>query len=133
MLIPSLAGEQLQLAQMMTKICTSEVGYGIGSLVFSAPKFNGLPADVQQALKETGEITGKALTARIRAADKAAYERLAVGNPKANPAVPPRLQPYNLTDAEKAQWEKLFADARAKLRGGTFNADLMGQVEEAGK
>jgi TRAP-type C4-dicarboxylate transport system substrate-binding protein len=130
---PCLAAEQLQWAPQLTHINTMVTGYGIGALVFSSAKFKGLSADVQTALSETGALTGKALTNSIRQKDKEAYERLAVGNPKANPPVPPRMTAYNLSDAEKAEWMKLFADTRAKLKGNPFDPAILAQVEAAAK
>ncbi|WP_394823384.1 TRAP transporter substrate-binding protein DctP [Pendulispora albinea] len=130
---PSLAAEQLQWSPQLTHINTLTSSYAIGALVFSSAKVKSLPADVQTALQETGAITGKALTNSIRAADKAAYERLAVGNPKANPPVPPRMTPYSPTEAEKAEWNKLANETKNKLKGNPFDASLMAQVEAAGK
>ncbi len=130
---PSLAAEQLQWSPQLTNINTMTSGYAIGALVVSSTKLKSLPADVQTALTETGAITGKALTNSIRAADKAAYERLALGNPKASPPVPPRMTAYTPTAAEIAEWDKLAADTKNKLRGNPFDPNLMAQVEAAGK
>ena len=50
---------------------------------------------------------------RIRNEDDLAYARL-IG----------RMTKYDPNAAEQAEWTKLFADTRAKLRGTTFNAQV---------
>ena len=130
---PPLVAEQLQWAPQLDQIDTMVSGYGIGSLVFSSAKFKSLPADVQTAISETGALAAQALTKSIRNADLAAYNRLAVGNPGATPPVPARMTTYSHTEAEKAEWTKLFAETRAKLKGSTFNAEVMQAVEDAAK
>ena len=130
---PCLAAEQLQWAPQLSHINTMVTGYGIGALVFSSAKFKSLPADVQEVLTQTGSATGQLLTKSIRAADDAAYKRLAVGNPKADPPVPARMTAYTLTDAEKAEWNKVFSATRAKLKGNPFDPKIVAQVEAAAK
>ncbi len=114
---PPLAAEQLQWASRITHINTMTAGYGIGALVFSSSRVQGLPADAQQVLKETGEVAGHALTDRIRNLDAQAFARL-----KSSKTA------YEPNDAEKAEWMKLFADARARLRGATFDPAIFDEV-----
>jgi len=127
---PPLAAEQLQWAPQLDHINRMVDGYAIGALVFSSTKFKSLPADVQTALVETGGVSANALTKSIRAADDAAYLRLA-GDPAKG--VKGRMTDYTTTPAENAEWAKLFADARAKLKAGTFNAETVDAVEAAAK
>ncbi len=126
---PPLVAEQLQWAPQLDNIDTMVSGYGIGALVFSSAKYKSLPADVQTAIQETGALAATALTKSIRNADLAAYNRLAVGNPGATPPVPARMTTYSHTDAEKAEWTKLFADTRNKLKSATFNKLLVEALE----
>lgn len=112
---PSLAAEQLQWASRLDNINTAVGGVAIGALVFSSAKLKSLPADAQTILIETGKVTGEALTTRIRREDDAAYGRLTAPN---------RMTKYDPTPADTAEWNKLFADTRAKLRGSVFQAQM---------
>ena len=126
---PCLVAEQLQWAPQYDHINRSVAGYALGSIVMSNAKLKSLPADAQTAITETGAIAAKALTTSIRAADDAAFLRLA-GDGKGTKG---RMADYTPTDAEQAQWKALFDQTKAKLRGGTFNADVMDQIAAAGK
>ncbi len=110
---PALAAEQLQWASRLDNINNAVAGVGIGALVFSSNKIKSLPADAQNILIQTGAITGQALTTRIRNEDDAAFGRLKA-----------RMAGYDPNPAEVAQWNKLFADTRARLRGTVFNAQV---------
>jgi TRAP-type C4-dicarboxylate transport system substrate-binding protein len=114
---PALAAEQLQWASRLDNINTEVSGIGIGALVFSSPKFKSLPADAQNVLAETGKVAGEALTIRIRKEDDAAFARLKT-----------RMTAYSPSPAESAEWAKLFAETRAKLRGSTFNAAVFDEA-----
>jgi TRAP-type transport system periplasmic protein len=126
---PCLVAEQLQWAPQYDHIDRSVASYAIGSIVMSNAKLKSLPADAQTAVTETGAIAAKALTTSIRAADDAAFLRLA-GDGKGTKG---RMADYTPTAAEQAQWVALFEQTKAKLRGGTFNADIMDQIAAAGK
>lgn len=115
---PSLAAEQLQWAPQLDHVNKSASGYVIGAVVFSNRKFNSLSPDQKKLVEDTGRIAAKALTKSIRAADKRAYERLQK-----------RMKAYDLNEAEKAAWKKLFKDVRHKLRGATFKAALVDKLE----
>jgi TRAP-type C4-dicarboxylate transport system substrate-binding protein len=110
---PALAAEQLQWASRLDNINTAVAGVGIGALVFSSNKIKSLPADAQNILIQTGGIAGQALTTRIRNEDDAAFNRLKA-----------RMTATTPTAAEEAQWKKLFADTRARLRGTVFNPQV---------
>ncbi|CAN5411406.1 TRAP transporter substrate-binding protein [soil metagenome] len=113
MVAPSLAAEQLQWASRLDNINTAVGGVAIGALVFASAKLKSLPADAQTILIETGKVAGEALTTRIRREDDAAYARLAA-----------RMTKYDPTPSDTAEWNKLFSDTRAKLRGAVFNAQM---------
>ena len=108
---PALAAEQLQWASRLDHINSAVTGIGIGALIFASAKINGLPADAQTALLESGKAAGEALTQSIRNEDNAAFTRLKG-----------RMVTYDPTPAELAAWAKVAADTRARLRGNTFNA-----------
>lgn len=114
---PALAAEQLQWASRLDNINSETAACGIGALVFSSSRIKGLPADAQALLLDTGKLAGQALTSRIRNEDNAAFNRLKA-----------RMTTYTPNAAEKAQWAKLFADTRAKLRGTVFNAAVFDQA-----
>jgi TRAP-type C4-dicarboxylate transport system substrate-binding protein len=108
---PALASEQLQWASRLDNINTGVAGVGIGAIVFASTKMNSLPADAQAILVATGAVAAQALTTRIRNEDDAAFTRLKA-----------RMTAYDPSATETAQWAKLFADTRARLRGTVFNA-----------
>jgi TRAP-type C4-dicarboxylate transport system substrate-binding protein len=110
---PALAAEQLQWASRLDHINTMVSGVGIGGLVFSSSKLNGLPADLKAALLETGKVAGEALTASIRREDAAAFERLKGRMTKVEPS------PEDI-----AAWNKIFEATRNRLKGSTFNAAI---------
>ncbi len=126
---PCLVAEQLQWAPQLDHINRNVAGYAIGSIVMSNAKLKSLPADAQAAVTETGAIAAKALTSSIRAADDAAFLRLA-GDGKGTKG---RMADYTPTDAEKAQWSAMFTQLKSKLRGSTFNATIMDQIAAAGQ
>jgi TRAP-type C4-dicarboxylate transport system substrate-binding protein len=110
---PALAAEQLQWASRLDHINLSPSGIGIGALIFSSAKLKSLPADAKAALLETGKVAGEALTGRIRREDAAAFGRLKS-----------RMAAYEPTADEQAQWQKIFEDARQRLKGSYFTPDV---------
>ncbi len=114
---PALAAEQLQWASRLDHINTAVTGIGIGALLFTSAKVNGLPADAQTALLESGKAAGEALTVSIRNEDAAAFAR-----------VKARMVTYEPTPADQAAWDRIFADTRARLRGATFNAQVFDEA-----
>jgi TRAP-type C4-dicarboxylate transport system substrate-binding protein len=107
---PALAAEQLQWASRLDHINTQPSGIGIGALVFTSSKIKSLPPDAQAIIMDTGKVAGDALTGRIRREDAAAFGRLKA-----------RMTAYEPNAAEQEQWNKVFADTRARLRGTTFD------------
>jgi len=116
-LAPPLAAEQLQWASRLDNINTEVAGVGIGALVFSSNRIQSLPADAQSVLIQTGAIAGQALTGRIRREDDAAYVRLQA-----------RMTATTPSAAEIAQWQRVFADTRARLRGTVFNPQVFDEA-----
>jgi TRAP-type C4-dicarboxylate transport system substrate-binding protein len=115
--VPPLAAEQLQWASRLDHMNTMVTGIGIGALVFTSAKIKSLPADAAAALLETGKVAGDALTGRIRREDAAAFARLKG-----------RMATYDPTADEQGQWNKVFADTRARLRGTTFDPAVFDQA-----
>jgi TRAP-type C4-dicarboxylate transport system substrate-binding protein len=85
--------------------------------VLSSASYRAIPADAQAVLADTGRVAGEALTRRVRAEDDAAYARLLA-----------RMTHYGLSDAERAEWERLFVETARRLRGPVFDAAI---VDEA--
>ncbi len=119
----SIAAEQLQWSAQVDHINTMPSGIAIGALVMNKERFDKLPADVKAIMERTGTNTGKALTARIRKLDEAAFERL-----KASKTV------VELNDAEKAAWAETFKKTREALKAeGKIKADVYDEVVAAAK
>ena len=116
-LAPALAAEQLQWASRLDNINNAVAGVGIGALVFSSNKVRSLPADAQNVLIQTGAIAGQALTTRIRREDDAAFGRLKA-----------RMAAYDPNAGEMQQWQKVFSDTRARLRGTVFQPNVFDEA-----
>jgi TRAP-type transport system periplasmic protein len=110
---PAIAAEQLQWKKKLTDVNSMVTNAGIGGLVFSAEKINGMPEELRNAVKETGAKAGKALSARIRQEDAAAYERLKGG-----------VKVYDPSTEEVAEWNKIFGQIRSSLCGTKFKAEV---------
>jgi len=117
--VPPLVAEQLQWASRLDHVNPYPTHYEIGALVMSSSKFKALPADAQNVILETGKIAGEALTATVRKEDDAALVRRKA-----------KMTTFEPGPAERGAWAKLFADVRAKLKGGTFSAQV---YDEAAK
>ncbi|MEZ4307353.1 MAG: TRAP transporter substrate-binding protein DctP [Polyangiaceae bacterium] len=115
---PCLAAEQLQWAGKLDNLNSAPSATAIGALVFSSKLLDGLPADLKTILVDTGKVAASALTTKIRSEDDAAFKRLkgkmTVTDPSAD---------------DKAKWETIFKQARAKLAQGTFSSDLVKKLE----
>jgi TRAP-type C4-dicarboxylate transport system substrate-binding protein len=109
---PALAAEQLQWAGKITHVNSMVTGAGVGGLVFAVDKINALPADLKDALLETGKVAGQALTGRIRREDAAAYDRLTK-----------KTEVYNPSPAEIAAWQQIFGQVRSELCGSTIKQE----------
>ncbi|MFO0662568.1 MAG: TRAP transporter substrate-binding protein DctP [Polyangiaceae bacterium] len=118
---PALAAEQLQWASKITHINTMVTGAGVGGLVFAKQRLDGLPADLRDALMETGKVAGQALTGRIRREDAAAYER--IKKKLGDDAV------YNPNAGDLAQFQALFSQVRAEVCGGQIKAEACALVK----
>ncbi len=102
---PSLAAEQLQWASRLDHINTGTTYFSIGAVVLSEKQLSKMPADQRKVVTETGHLAAKALTARIRSADDAAFARLKK-----------KMSVHNPTAAETAAWKKVFKKACQRLK-----------------
>ncbi len=114
---PPLAAEQLQWSSRVTHIGTLTTGFGIGAIIVSTPKLQGLPDNLKQVLNARGAETAERLTRSIRNLDAQAFARL-----KASKSA------YELSDGEKQEWKDLFAKVRGQLRGSVFTPALFDKV-----
>lgn len=119
---PALAAEQLQWSSRLDHMIGDSSTMVIGAMVMSDSAITALPADQQTVLRETGAVATQELTRRIRAEDEAAYQRLRR-----------KMAVHALTDAEKAEWRKVFEDVRKRLvQQGVFSSTLMDRVVKLG-
>jgi len=114
---PPLAAEQLQWASRVTHISSQTVSFGIGAMIFSTARLQGVPQNLRDIVTNRGNEMSARLTTSIRNLDAQAYARM-----KASKSA------YDLTDAEKKEWSDLFARVRAQLRGTTFTPALFDRV-----
>lgn len=113
---PSLAAEQLQWASRLDHINTARTGFGIGAVVMSQKELDKLPADQREVVTSTGQMAAKALTKRIRAADEESFARLKK-----------KMEAHDPTDAEKAEWKKVFKQACERLKGA-IPGDVLSKI-----
>jgi TRAP-type C4-dicarboxylate transport system substrate-binding protein len=90
----------------------------IGALVLSSKRLDALPEDMRNVLLDTGRIAANALTRRIRAEDDAAFARMKG-----------KMTVVSLSADEKAKWDAIFKQARARLKQGVFSPDLVDKLE----
>jgi TRAP-type C4-dicarboxylate transport system substrate-binding protein len=125
---PALAAEQLQWAAYLDHVGTVVNGYAIGALVMSTTykdakgnvhegSFDKLPEEARKVLLETGEKSGKALSARVRNMDDQAFQRLSG-----------KMKNFAPDDNAKLEWAKIFYQTRQKLRGTEFSAAMFDEV-----
>jgi len=119
---PALAAEQLQWSSKLDTIVADNSAMAIGALVLSSKRLDGLPEDLRGIVLDTGKIAASALTKRIRAEDDAALTRMKG-----------KMTVVNLSADEKAKWEGVFKQVRARLSQGTFSPDLVSKLEGLAK
>jgi len=103
---PSLAAEQLQWSSRLDHMNTNETYYGMGAMVLSQKDLDKLTADQRDVVQSTGQAANRALKAKIRAEDDAAFVRLKA-----------KMETHDATPAEKAEWKKVFTEACKRLKG----------------
>lgn len=118
---PPLVAEQLQWASRLDHINTLATHFEIGAIVVKSSRLASLPADAASAVLDTGRVAAEALTTSIRHEDDAALARRRQ-----------RMTVHEPTASEMTQWNRVFADTRARLRGTTFNAALVDEAARRG-
>jgi TRAP-type transport system periplasmic protein len=91
----------------------------VGGIVIANASLQKLKPEHKAIVLETGRLACKALTDRIRGEDAAALERMKK-----------RMTVIEPTDADRAEWAKVFKATREKLVKGTFKPELMKKVED---
>jgi TRAP-type C4-dicarboxylate transport system substrate-binding protein len=94
---PPLACEQLQWASKLDHINTARTYFGIGALVLSQKALEKLSAEQRAIVEEQGKKAARRLTKQIRKKDDEALDRLKK-----------KMTVHEPTDAEKAEWKKVF-------------------------
>lgn len=118
----ALAAEQLQWSSRFDSLNTMVVSPNIGGLVLAKARLDSLPAAQRALLLDTGRITAKALTERIRKEDATALERLKK-----------RMTVVEPTADELQAWNTFFQQSRSRLAKGTLPGDLLSEVEKLAK
>ncbi len=116
--VPCLAATQLQWWSHLDHINTQVAGVGIGGLVISKKRFDGLPADLREMFASTGKKAGEMLTKRIRKEDAKAYQMISS-----------RMTVVKLNPAQRARWKSVFKKVRRTLGQGTFPSALVSRLE----
>ena len=103
--VPALAAEQLQWASRLDHLNDGVVGFGVGAMVISEKELSKLPKDMRDIMETTGKAAQVALIRMIRGEDDAALERLKK-----------KMTVHHQTDAEKAEWEKIYKKACQRVK-----------------
>ena len=103
--VPPLAAEQLQWASRLDHMNDGVVSFGVGALVMSEKEMAKLAPEQREIFEKTGHTTGEVLTKIIRREDDAALERLLK-----------KMTIHHQTDAERAEWDKIFKKACQRVK-----------------
>jgi len=108
---------ELRWADLLDHVTPELTAYGIGGIVLSAARFEGLPPEARAILRRTAEGTTALLAQRVRSADARALATLR-GERKV----------VDLTPAERAEWDTLARASRTRLRAGTVRPEVIDRV-----
>lgn len=114
--VPSLAAEQLQWASRLDHINTGVVGFGVGATVLSEKELEKLGAENREIMQKTGTAAANALTKIIRKEDDEAFDRLQK-----------KMTVHQQTDAERAEWEKLYKKACQRVKSA-LPGDVLAKI-----
>lgn len=115
------AAEQLQWAPKINHITLITPGFGVGALVFKKEKLETIPEGLREVLLKSGSKYGDELTKNIRNFDADAFGRMKKNKNK-----------VELTEAEVAEWNKLFAAVRQAVKN-EFDPKLYEKIVPASK
>ncbi|MBE2249115.1 MAG: TRAP transporter substrate-binding protein DctP [Myxococcus sp.] len=119
MSISALAAEQLQWSGRLDHMSLAVVAPNIGGMLLTQKKLDTLSEQNRAIVLETGALTCKALTTRIRNEDDKAFARLKE-----------KMTVVTSTPEQTAAWRTLYRETRARLAKGALPADLMDEVEK---
>jgi len=102
---PALAAEQLQWASRLDHVNTGIVGFGVGAMVLSEKELAKLTKEYRDIMEDTGNKANKALGEIIRKQDDEALERIYK-----------KMTVHKQTDAERAEWEKVYKKACQRVK-----------------
>lgn len=105
LMVASLAAEQLQWASRLDHLNTGVAGFGVGAGVFSEKELAKLPKDQRETFEQLGRNATAALGKIIRGEDDTAFERLKK-----------KMTVHVQTDAERAEWEKVYKKACQRVK-----------------
>lgn len=100
------AAEQLQWAPKVENITVYTPGFASGALVFKKEKLDSVGPELSKILLATGKKYGAELTKNIRNFDADALKRMKASK-----------NAITLSPEETAEWEKLFKQTRAAVKG----------------
>jgi TRAP-type C4-dicarboxylate transport system substrate-binding protein len=120
--VPPLAAEQLQWASRVTHLNPVTIAFGIGAIIISSPRVQGLPQNLKDIMSVRGREASERLTKSVRNLDAQALARM-----KASKSV------YEPTDSEKAEWRDLFSRVQKELRGTVFTPTVFDKVIQLAK
>jgi TRAP-type C4-dicarboxylate transport system substrate-binding protein len=119
MCVSALEAEQLQWSSRLDHINSMVVAPNVGGAVVSKARAEALPPEQRAIILDTIKIATRALTERIRVEDQASMDRLKK-----------RMTVIDPTPDELAAWNKVFAEARARLGRGTLPTELLEQARK---
>src|SRR5215471_7944825 len=102
---PALAAEQLQWASRLDHVNDGVVAFGVGAMVISEKELQKLPKDQRDIMETTGKAAQLALIKMIRKEDDFALERIYK-----------KMTTHHETDAERAEWEKIYKKACQRVK-----------------
>lgn len=116
----AIAAVSLQWFTKLNYVTKQNSGILIGATILKKSAFDALSPEHQAALLETSKKAHDALAKRIRRDDDEAYKTILARG----------LQEVD-TDLHRAEWERVAAEARKRLTGRVYSAQLLKRIEEA--
>lgn len=113
---PSLAAEQLQWTSRLDHINTGGRYYSVGAQVVSERELAKLTPEQRDIVKDLTAQGQKQLGKTIRKEDDLAFERLKK-----------KMTVHEATDAENAQWKKVYVEACKRLKGA-LPGDVLSKI-----
>jgi TRAP-type C4-dicarboxylate transport system substrate-binding protein len=113
---PALAAEQLQWTSRLDHMNTGIAGFGVGAVVMSQKELDKLPQDQRDVMEKTGKAASAALLKIIRDEDDKAFARLKS-----------KMTTHDQTDAERAEWEKVFKKACSRVKAA-LQGDVLSKI-----